>query len=78
MCSLSESRVWLGQWLIAHEGGRQPSIMSDADDKNTRDLKAFLLRMLSYLSGHRPKIEEVYGYAISQLYTGASTKKLIS
>ena len=70
--------MWLGIWLTAHEGGRQPSIMSDADDKDTRDLKAFLLRMLSYLSDERPKIGEVYGYAISQLRTGASTKKLIS
>ena len=69
----------LGQWLNAHEGSRQPNIMSDADDEETRGLRAFLLRMLSYLPDDRPKIAEVCKNIQEILErTGGSANDLVS
>ena len=65
----------LGQWLNAHEGRRQPNIMSATDDEDTHGLREFLLRMLSYLPEDRPKVAEVCEY-IQQIteIPGGSTK----
>ena len=63
MCSPSEGRdVPIGQWLNAHEGKRQPNILSDADDVCTHGLKVFLLKMLSYFPDCRPRITKVCKY----------------
>ena len=78
VCSPSERRLWLRQWLTAHEGSRQPDIMRAADDVHTRDLKAFLLRMLSYLPDDRPQITKVCEYIHQMSITGASIKNFFS
>ena len=69
----------LGQWCLAHGDSKQPDIMSDADDEVTRDLKGFLLKMLSYRPENRPKIREVHGYLLKiKKSTGVFAKNLIS
>ena len=78
VCSPSEGRdVPVGQWLNAHEGTRQPNIIS-ATGEDTHGLREFLLRMLSYFPADRPQIMEVCEYIRQIIETTGGSLRTIS